>query len=281
MNTLKSQLLNGKPSIGTWIQVGHAAIAEILGDMGFDWIAVDCEHTEISVADFASVVRGLYARGPVPLARVRENDTLAIRQVLDVGAQGVIVPLISSREDAERAVSAARFPPDGVRGFAYFRSNGYGSSFSSYVEQANQETVVVAMIETSRGVESIDEILSVDGLDGIFIGPYDLSGSYGVPGQTDHVKVLEAQQRVVRACRAAGKPAGLHLVQPTPDGVHFALQGGFTFVALGMDTVFLRSGAQGALDALGAVMKATSMTDPIDAVCNAVDGRIRDGQANR
>ncbi len=257
MNALKSQLLSGEPSIGTWIQIGNAAIAEILGDMEFDWIAVDCEHTDISVADFATVIRGLYGRRPVPLARVRENDTLAIRQALDVGAQGVIVPLINTPQDAERAVAAARFPPDGLRGFAYFRSNAYGSRFDEYVEHANGETIVVAMIETKSGVESIEQIVAVEGLDGVFVGPYDLSGSYGVPGQTGHARVVEAQQRIVCACQAAGKSAGLHIVHPSPEAIGDALERGFTFIALGMDTVFLQTGARESLGAIEAVLGTT------------------------
>lgn len=255
INPVKKQLTSGKPSIGTWIQIGHPAIGEILGDMPFDWIAVDCEHTEISLADFTSVIRGFHGRGPVPLARVRENDTLAIRQVLDVGAQGVIVPLVNSKDDAERAVAAAKFPPDGIRGFAYFRSNGYGTDFDSYVKEANNETVVAAMIETCTGVDKIDEILSVKGLDAVFIGPYDLSGSFGIPGQTGHKKVLDAQQRVLDACRKHGKAAGIHLVIPAEQAIRDAVSSGFTFIALGMDTVFLRSSGKEALDIFSKLKK--------------------------
>lgn len=244
---IRGKLLNRQPTIGTWIQIGHPAVAEVLGNLEFDWIAADCEHTEMSVGDFAAVARALHGRGPAPFIRVRENDTLAIRQALDVGACGVIVPLINSGAEAERAVSAAKFPPQGIRGFAYYRANEHGADFDAYVQRANDEIAVVAMVETAQAVENIDAILAVEGLDGVFIGPYDLSGSYGVPGATDHQLVRTAQRRVVEACRNAGKSAGLHIVVPSKASVAQAVETGFTFLAVGMDTVFLRAGGQEAL----------------------------------
>ena len=243
MGSLRRKLQNREVSIGTWIQIGHPTVAEILGELDFDWIAADCEHTDITIREFGSIVRGLHGRGPVPLVRVGENDTLAIRQALDLGAQGVIVPLVNSAREAERAVAAAKFPPAGVRGFAYTRSNEYGASFDDYAARANDEICVVAMVESRASVSAIDEILAVDGIDGVFIGPYDLSGSYGVPGQVRHDDVVAAQCRVVEACERAGKSAGLHVVSPSRGAVNAALDAGFTFIAVGMDTVFLRSAA--------------------------------------
>ncbi len=247
MHFLRRKLLNREIAVGTWIQIGHPAIAEILGRLPFDWIATDCGRTDITISEFGAIARGLNGRGPAPLVRVAQNDTLAIRQALDLGAQGVIVPLVNSGEEARRAVAAAKFPPQGVRGYAYTRSNEYGTDFEAYANGANDDICVVVMVEGRDAVTSIDEILAVDGVDGVFIGPYDLSGSYGVPGQVEHAHVVSAQCRVVEACDRAGKSAGLHLVTPTAEAVRAALQSGFTFVALGMDTVFLQRSAQEAL----------------------------------
>ena len=179
----------------------------------------------------------------MPLARVRENDTLAIRQVLDLGAQGVIVPLVHTPEDAERAVAAAKYPPRGVRGYCFSRMNDWGRDFDTYAATANEEVAVVVMIESKLGVENIDAILGVDGMDGVFIGPYDLSGSCGVPGQTAHPDVVAGCNRVAQACAAVGKAAGLHVVIPTADAIAKAVAEGFTLIGLGVDTVFLRGGA--------------------------------------
>ena len=244
-NPVRMALLERKLSLGTWIQAGHPAVAEIFAGSGFAWIAADMEHTGISVEGFANLAR---AAGNVPmLSRVRENDTLAIRQVLDAGAMGVIVPLVNSAVEARRAVAAAKYPPQGVRGFAFCRANGWGRDFDRYAADANRDVAVVVMIESKQAVDSIDEILAVEGVDGVFIGPYDMSGSYGVTGQTGHRLVQDACAAVSDACRRAGKSAGIHVVKPTPQAIEGAIAQGFTFIALGMDTVFLAEGAAAVL----------------------------------
>ncbi len=238
-NPVRQALLERKLTLGTWIQIGHPASAEVLANAGFDWIAADCEHTDINAAQFANLARAMHGRGPVPMVRVRENDTLAIRQVLDMGALGVIVPLINTAEEAERAVQAAKFPPRGVRGYAFSRMNDWGVDFADYAATANDEVAVVVMIESKQAVENIDSILAVDGVDGVFIGPYDMSGSYGIVGQTQDPVIQQACTRVVEACETAGKAAGLHVVLPTDESVKKAVADGFTFIGLGVDTVFL------------------------------------------
>ncbi len=242
-NPVKQALLERHLTLGTWIQVGHPAVAEVLAEAGLDWIAADMEHTDIDNATFTNLARGMHGRGVVPMARVKENDTIAIRQVLDLGAQGVIVPLVHTADDAERAVAAAKFPPRGVRGYAFARTNEWGKDFDACAASANEDVAVVAMIESKEGVKNIDAILDVDGIDGVFIGPYDLSGSYGVPGQTSHADVVAGCEQVVKACADAGKSAGLHVVYPTQEAIATAIADGFTFIALGLDVVFLREGA--------------------------------------
>jgi len=246
---IRGALRQRKLTLGTWIQINHPAVAEILARAGYDWIAADGEHTDIDVEGFADLARGMEARGAVPFVRVRENDALAIRQMLDAGAMGVIVPLVESAEEARRAVAAAKYPPMGVRGFCFSRMNNYGVSFDEYVKCANDEIAVVVMIESKKAVENIDSILAVEGVDGVFIGPYDMSGSYGIPGQTGHPLVVEGCQRVVEACRACGKSAGLHVVHPTLEAIRNAIRDGFTFIALGVDTVFLSQASKAALEA--------------------------------
>ena len=117
------------------------------------------------------------------MTRVRENETLAIRQVLDMRARGIIIPLVNNAEDAEKAVAVAKFPPIGIRGYSFCRANEWGESFNAYVQNANNDTAVVVMIESREAVENITEIVSLNGIDGVFIGPYDLSGSYGCAGE--------------------------------------------------------------------------------------------------
>lgn len=237
-NPVRQALLDRKVTVGTWIQIGHPAVAEVLANAGFDWIAADCEHTDIGPAEFANLARGMHRRGSVPMVRVRENDTLAIRQMLDMGAEGVIVPLVNTAEEAERAAKAAKYPPQGVRGFAFHRANNWGVDFAEYAKSANDDIAVVVMIESKEAVDNIDAILAVEGVDGVFIGPYDMSGSYGVPGETGNPIIQEACKKVVAACKKAEKAAGLHVVIPTPESIQTAINDGFTFIAVGVDTVF-------------------------------------------
>jgi len=247
MNKVKEALIKKELTIGSWIQTGSPAAAEIIANAGYDWVAVDCEHSDIAINEFVSIARGIYGRGPVTMARVRENDTLAIRQVLDMGAEGIIVPMVNNAKEAQKAVSAAKYPPAGIRGFGYARVNGWGVDFDAYAQKANEDIAVVVMIESKEAVDNIDEILKVEGVDGTFIGPYDMSGSYGCVGKTDDPCILRACDKVVNACIKHNKAPGKHIVLPNEENVADAIKKGFTFIALGADIVFLNNGARNAL----------------------------------
>lgn len=240
MRQFREAVLARKVLFGSWAQIGHAASAEIMADAGYDWVGIDCEHTDIDLPTITNMMRGMSASPhAAPLIRVREMDGIFIRQVLDLGAAGVIVPLVDSADTVRQAVAAAKYPPEGIRGYCYSRMNRYGKDFDRYAAAANLQTVVIAMIETRAGVDNIEEILSVEGLDGVFLGPYDLSGAYGLPGQLEHPTVLEARSKVLDACRKLGKTAGIHLVHANPSVVRLALEEGFTFIALGADIIAL------------------------------------------
>ncbi len=237
-----------KLSPGSWCQSGNPVNAEIIARAGFEWIALDCEHGEAECGDIADFCRALKPFGCTPYVRVKANDTLEIRRALDLGAEGVIVPLVNNAQDAGRAVRAAHYPPAGIRGFAFHRGNGWGVDFDAYLERSRHEIKVIVMVESKEAVENIDAILGVDGVDGAFIGPYDMSGSYGIPGRTDAPVIREACLKVARACRKARKLAGQHIVLPTDENIAFAVGQGFSFLALGMNTVFLGQGAARAME---------------------------------
>ena len=247
-NPFRRALVERRVTVGSWIQINNPTAAEILANVGYEWIGLDIEHTDIDIGSLTGLLRGMYGRGAVPVARVATNEVMAIRRALDMGVQGVLVPLVSTAEDARRAVAAAKYPPRGIRGFAFCRANDWGEDFAHYAASANDEIAVVVMIESKDGVENIDAILGVEGVDGVFIGPYDMSGSYGIPGQTQDPIVRNACREVVHACERAGKSAGLHVVDPTPDAVQDALKDGFTLICLGVDTVFLNQAARAARD---------------------------------
>ncbi|MCK9479633.1 MAG: aldolase/citrate lyase family protein [Firmicutes bacterium] len=245
---MRKDILNHEIKVGGWIQIGSPVSGEILAKAGFDWIAIDLEHTEIELKDFTNIMRGISRYNVFPMARVCKNSTISIRKCLDCGAKGIIVPLINTKAEAESAVRACKFPPDGVRGFAFARANEWGVGFDEYAKTANDEIVVMIMIETKEAVENIEEIVSVEGVDGVFIGHYDLSGSYGVPGETEHTYITEAKDKVLRACKKYNKVIGQHIVLPTEENVKIAVESGYTFLALGIDTVFISAGAKTALN---------------------------------
>lgn len=240
-------LESGGLCIGSWCQSGHPINAEIMARAGFKWLALDCEHGEVEDADIGNFCRATAQYGCVPAVRVRENAVMPIRRALDLGAMAVIVPLVNCAKDAKHAVAAAKYPPEGIRGFAFHRGNNWGTDFDAYVTSANKQIAVIVMIESQEAVDNIEAILQVNGVDGVFIGPYDMSGSYGIPGQTGSPVIKEACARVAAACKKHSKAAGQHIVLPTKENVAAVIGQGFSLLALGMDTVFLTNGATEAI----------------------------------
>ncbi len=255
---IREKLLAGTVTLGSWIMTGNEAAAEILANAGYEWLGIDGEHTSIETDKIERLCRATHGRGPAMLVRVRECDTLAIRRALDCGAEGVIVPLVNNADQAREAVAAAKFPPAGVRGYAFCRASNWGDDFDEFARHTNDHITVVVMIESKEAIENIDDILAVEGVDGTFVGPYDLSGSYGIPGQLQHPTVIEARRRVLDACAGAGKAAGLHIARSTPESVEQTIDEGFTFICLGMDTVFLSTTARNTLAAARACLESRS-----------------------
>lgn len=248
MNKLKQQLSKGNASFGTWLQIGHPACAEILASSGFDWVCVDLEHAPIDISMMASIFIAIERHHCVPIVRVPENDTLWIRRCLDAGAKGVIVPLVNTVEQAEKAVRSAKYPPEGVRGFGYCRANQYGSEFDSYIKSANQDIVVILQIEHIDAIHNLEKILTVKGVDAVFIGPLDLSGSMGITGEFDNIQFKTTLEKFLILSKVYNIPAGLHIITPDNNNIKEAITKGFQFMALGLDTVFLKNSAKYALN---------------------------------
>ena len=170
-------------SIGSWMSMAHVSIAEIIAAAGYDWVVIDTEHGAISVSDVMPLIIAIENRGAIPLVRLTWNDPIQAKVVLDSGAAGVLVPMVNNKEDAQLAVEAAKYPPLGARGTGLARAQNYGVAFEAYVRDANRDGLLIVQIEHIEAVNNIDEILSVPGIDGTFIGPYDLSMSMGKPGK--------------------------------------------------------------------------------------------------
>jgi len=238
IQAIRQKLKKDENSIGSWLQIPHPSVAEILGQSGYDWVAVDMEHGSISTHQLPDLFRALELGGTLPLARLAQGHAKDCKQALDAGAGGVIVPQVESAEQLQSAQNACRWPPAGNRGVGVSRANMYGKHFTEYAIEA-QSPLLVAQIETIRAVDKLKEILSVEGLDAVFIGPYDLSASMNISGQFDNSSFKEVMNKILETCKKYKVPIGIHVVKPDLDELRQRIDEGFRFIAYSIDSVFL------------------------------------------
>lgn len=251
MNTsLKASLAKGRLTVGTWLTIPHASVAEILAPHGFDWLCVDMEHSPVGLDQCRGLMAATQAAGLAALVRVGENHPRLIKRVMDAGADGVIAPMVNTRAEAEQAVASVRYPPQGKRGVGLSRAQGYGYGFEAYRDWVHASSVVVVQAEHIQAVENIEEIIAVEGVDAVMVGPYDLSASMGMPGQFHRPEVWKAMDAVVEACARRSVPFGFHVVQPDPDQAMEKIRQGATFLAYGTDFYFLSDAARRGLAVL-------------------------------
>lgn len=250
-NPLKAALRNRELSLGSWVQIGHPAVAEVMAGAGMDWVCVDLEHGAIDLSEMTNIFRAIDGFDCVPIARLPLNDPIWIHRTLDAGARGLIIPMVNSAPEAEAAVREAKYPPRGKRGFGYSRGNRHGMDFSESIKRANDELVLIMQIEHIDAIDHLDAILDTPDVDGLFIGPLDLSGSMGLTGQLDHPRVVKALATYREACVRHQKPAGMHIVRPTPENIRDNVDDGYSLIALGLDNVFIEQGARQSLAAAG------------------------------
>jgi len=232
-------LSEGKAAIGTTLTIGHAETAELVGHANFDWVLIDTEHTPMGYESVQLCMQAMSFSRAVPLVRVAWNDLVLIKRALDIGAYGVIVPWVNSKDDAMRAVKAVRYSPAGLRGYGPRRA---AINDPDYVETANSEIYLGVQIETQAAIDSIDEILSVEGIDAALVGPWDLSLSLGIIGQLDSPKFNVAMEKIVSACKRHNLVAGMLAV----DDVKRRLDQGFRLLNVGTDYFFLRNAVNSA-----------------------------------
>ncbi len=236
---LKEKLRKRKKVFGTWTSLAHPSITEIFTHTGADFVGIDLEHSTISQEQSQRIIAAAQAGGAVCLPRISSHNPEMVRRLLDSGADGMIVPMVQTGEDVEKMIFWAKYPPLGKRGFGVSRAQGYGMDFNEYTRTWNDSSLMIGQIESIGAVDRIDEILSYKELDGVMVGPYDISGSLGIPGQIEHKKVMEAGRRVIAACQRHGKSCGTQIVQPNEERIKKAFTSGFTFVILSSDIFLL------------------------------------------
>lgn len=249
---LRTKLKSGHLSVGSWITIGAPAIAEILARAGFEWLVIDLEHSALSIAQAVELIRTIDLCGVTPLVRLTSNDGNQIKRVLDAGAHGIVVPMVNSAADAERAVAATRYAPRGTRGVGLSRAQGYGTRFAEYLAWQEEGAIVIPQIEHRDAVNALESILRVPGVDGFIVGPYDLSCSLGIAGQFDHPDYQRAMARILETGRRLGVASGLHIVEPDVRALERTVREGYTFIAYSVDFRMLDVSARlGAAHATG------------------------------
>jgi 4-hydroxy-2-oxoheptanedioate aldolase len=252
-NTAKKLLQAGKPAVGIWMSIPSVTSAEALATLGWDWLTLDVEHAPYNLETQQAMFLAIASQGCVPLARIANNDATIIKQTLDAGAMGVVVPMVCSAEEAKRAVEACKYPPEGIRSAGGGRWRyAYGADWQA---RSNDETLCIVMIEHHTAVDRAEEILAVPGVDACFIGPNDLSWSMGLKGRRDE-KHAEALLRVRDAGRATGTPVGLHC--GSAEEVVERIGQGFQFLACQNEMAFMMSGVSGALKHIREKVPATA-----------------------
>ena len=242
-NLLKEKLQKGQVVIGTFVSLGHPDVTEGLSRLGFDFLILDGEHAPLGFETMQQMLQAMNGSNCTPLVRPQWNDMVIIKRVLDIGAHGVLIPWVNTKEEAEYAVRACKYPPEGLRGCAPRRAALFDPD---YIKTANGEILVVVQIETKKAVSNIDDILSVKGIDACFIGPLDLSLSFEFYGpQWDNPQYIEAFDKVLVAAKNWGKPAGMATSQEI---IQWAIEKGFTLNTVGGADDFLMRGARTALE---------------------------------
>jgi 2-keto-3-deoxy-L-rhamnonate aldolase RhmA len=227
------------PQIGSWITLNNSSVAEIMADAGFDWLCIDLEHSAIDYNEAQQMMIAIQSKGVLAYVRVGNNDPLIIKRVLDAGADGIIVPSVNSKSDAERAISAIKYPPVGTRGVGLARAQGYGFNFENYRDEIAPKVKLIVQIEHINAINELDEILSLEGVDGSFIGPYDLSGSLGKPGQYNEEDVKTAIEKYEMIAKKYDKWIGFHVVPPDYKLVKEKQDKGYNFIAFSFDAYFM------------------------------------------
>ena len=235
---IRKKLKNNQASIGTWQQIPNASISEILGQAGYDWVAVDMEHGSISTHQLPELFRAIELGGTLPLARIAESKPKDCKQALDAGAGGIIAPMIESANQLSTIRDACCWPPNGTRGVGFSRANLFGKNFEIYEKEA-QSPLLIAQIEHIDAVKNLDKILQVSGLDSIIVGPYDLSASMGLTGKFGHQDFKDTLNQIINHCKKYKVSLGDHIVQPDPILLQERIKQGFRFIAYGTDGVFL------------------------------------------
>lgn len=238
-NKIKAKLKKNQLALGSWVLSNSSTVCEIMSQSGFDWVCVDAEHSQVTKETALEMFRAIELHGAEPFVRISLCDEVEIKKYLDMGARGIVIPMVKSYEDVRRAISYIKFSPEGNRSFALPRCTGYGEWSDEYFKQANEEIFIAIMIEHIDAIPELDNIFSCSEIDAVFIGPYDLSGSMRIPGEFENPKFIEVIELINQKAKEYNITIGYHEVHPSIENINMLIDRGFKFIACGIDTIFI------------------------------------------
>ncbi len=236
---LKNKFLNRDTIFGGWVSFSHPSIAETFALAGFDFMSIDMEHSTISLHEAQRIISASQSIGVPCLPRPVSHSNDWLKPLLDSGADGLVVQMVNNTRELELIINSIKYPPIGKRSFGINRAQDYGFTFDEYVKKWNQTSSLIIQIESIEAVKNIDDLLSYEQVDGVMIGPYDMSGSLGIPGQTNHPDVISASKKVIDACKKFKKSCGTQIAEVSSNKIQASIDLGFTFIILSSDLFVL------------------------------------------
>jgi len=236
---LKEKLRNRERLFAGWVSYAHPSITETFARAGFDFVAIDMEHSTISIEQGQRIIAACHGEGVPCLPRPVSHSNDWFKPLLESGADGLIVQMVNTPEEIEAIIGHLKYPPIGNRSYGVNRAHAYGFDFDEYIKCWNDTSSFIIQVESIQAVDNIEKLLAFDEVDGVMVGPYDISGSLGVPGQTTHPSVIEASRKIIEACENAGKSCGTQVADVTEDSVQALFDLGYTYAILGSDLFVL------------------------------------------
>ena len=236
---LKDSLRNREKLFGAWVSYAEPSITETFAKAGFDFLAIDMEHSTITLPQAQRIIAASQFYNVPCLPRPVSHSNDFFKPLLESGSDGLLVQMVNTTDEVEKIINYLKYPPIGKRSYGVNRAQEYGFEFNNYITNWNDESTLIIQVESIEAVNNIDNLLSYDQIDGVMIGPYDISGSLGVPGDTNHPKVIEASKKVINSCKKFGKSCGTQLNDPNPKNIQSLFDLGYTYAILGSDLFVL------------------------------------------
>jgi len=245
--SFRQRLIAHEELLGTLLSLPSPEIAELLAKTGFDWLFIDMEHSTIGLKDAQRMIQAAEPNAH-SIIRVPGNDEIWIKRCLDTGAEGIIVPQVNTREEAEQAVRFSKYPPQGKRSVGISKAHNYGITFNQYIQDANEEVALIVQCEAQEAIKNLPEILEVEGIDCVFIGPYDLSASMGKTGEVQSPEVVDAITSIQKQCNKKNMPLGIF--GGAPEAVKKYKDEEFNLIAVGIDVLMIHNSAKETINKL-------------------------------